>query len=66
MRATAVNAKANTMTPLTVVLADIAALESARDALPINSHTAALILLTLYRLEEEADAIRRAALMRSA
>jgi hypothetical protein len=54
------------MTPLTVVLADIATLEAARDELPLNSHTAALISLTLYRLEEEADALRRAAFKRAA
>jgi hypothetical protein len=54
------------MTPLDVVLADIAALEAARDALPSHSHTAALFSLTLYRLEDEADAIRRVALKRAA
>ena len=48
------------MTPLAVVLADIAALEAARDALPNNSHIAALFSLTVYRLEEEAHAMRRA------
>ena len=47
------------MTPLTVVLANIATLEAARDALPSHSHIAALFSLTLYRLEEEAEAMRR-------
>jgi hypothetical protein len=47
------------MTPLDAVLADIAKLEVARDALPSHSHFAALLSLTLYRLEEEADAMRR-------
>jgi hypothetical protein len=61
-----VDEKANTMTPLDFVLADIATLEAARDALPPHSHTAALFSLTLYRLEEEADAIRRVALKRAA
>ena len=54
------------MTPLDFVLAQIAPLEAARDALPSHSHTAALFSLTLYRLEEEADAIRRVALERAA
>ena len=54
------------MTPLTVVLADIATLKAARDALPSHSHSAALFSLTLYRLEEEADALRRVALKRAA
>lgn len=58
--------KANTMTPLDVVLADIATLEVARDALPSHSHITALLSLTLYRLEEEADAMRRVALKRAA
>jgi hypothetical protein len=49
-----------------VVLADIATLEAARDALPSHSHTAALFSLTLYRLEEEADALHRVALKRAA
>jgi hypothetical protein len=51
---------------LTCVLADIAALDAARDALPLHSHIAALLSLTLYRLEEEAEAIRRVALKRAA
>jgi hypothetical protein len=50
------------MTPLDVVLADIATFEVARNALPAHSHFAALLSLTLYRLEEEADAMRRVAL----
>jgi len=54
------------MTPLDVVLAEIATLEGARDALPSHSHIAALFSLTLYRLEEEADAMRRVALKRAA
>jgi len=58
--------KANTVTPLTVVVADIATLEAARDALPSHSHIAALLSLTLYRLEEEADAMRRVALKSAA
>ena len=58
--------KANTMTPLDVVLAEIATLELARDALPSNSHSAALFSLTLYRLEAEADAMRQVALKRAA
>jgi hypothetical protein len=53
------------MTPLDVVLAEIATLEVARDALPSHSHIAALFSLTLYRLEEEADAMRRVALKRA-
>jgi len=56
--------KANTVTPLIVVLAEIATLEAARDALPVNSHIAALLSLTLCRLEEEADAMRRVSLKR--
>lgn len=51
--------KANTVTPLMVVLAEIATLEAARDALPVHSHTA-------YRLEEEAGAMRRVSLKRAA
>ena len=54
------------MTPLDVVLADIATLEVARDALPSHSHFAALLSLTLYRLEEEAEAMRRVVLKRAA
>jgi hypothetical protein len=54
------------MTPLDVVLAEIATLAAARDALPSHSHTAALFSLTLYRLEEEADAMRRVPLKRAA
>jgi hypothetical protein len=54
------------MTPLDVVLAEIATLELARDALPSNSHSAALFSLTLYRLEAEADAMRQVALKRAA
>lgn len=46
------------MIGLDVVLADIAAFEGARDALPPNSHVAALLSLTLYRLQEEADTMR--------
>jgi hypothetical protein len=56
----------NTMTPLDVVLAEITALEAARDALPSNSHTGALFSLTLYRLQEEADALRLVALKMTA
>src|ERR1700690_2860862 len=58
--------KAKIMTPLDVVLAEIATLEAAQDALPSHSHTAALFSLTLYRLEEEADAMRRVPLKRAA
>jgi hypothetical protein len=54
------------MTPLDVVLADIAALEAARDALSSHSHTAALFSLTLYRLEDEADTLRRVAVKMAA
>jgi hypothetical protein len=54
------------MTSLDVVLADITALEAAREALPSHSHTAALFSLTLYRLQEEADALRLVALTRAA
>jgi len=54
------------MTPLEIVLADIATLEAARDALPSHSHTAALFSLTLFRLEEEVDVLRRVALKRAA
>jgi hypothetical protein len=54
------------MTPLDVVLADIATLEAARDALPPHNHIAALFSLTLSRLEEEADVIRRVALRSAA
>ena len=54
------------MTPLDVVLADITALEAARKALPSHSHTAALFSLTLYRLQEEVDALRLVALKRAA
>lgn len=54
------------MTPLDVVLADIATFEVARDALPSHSHIAALLSLTLYRLEEEAETLRRVALKRAA
>jgi hypothetical protein len=45
------------MTPLDIVLADIASLEIARDALPPHSHIAALFEVTLYRLREEAAAL---------
>jgi hypothetical protein len=58
--------KANTMTPLAFLLAEIATLEAARDALPSHSHSAALFSLTLYRLEEEAAAMRRLALKKAA
>jgi hypothetical protein len=58
--------KANTMTPLDFVLAQTTPLQSALDRLPSHSHIAALFSLTLYRLEEEADAIRRVALERAA
>jgi hypothetical protein len=58
--------KANTMTPLAVVLAEIATLEGARDALPSHSHIAALFSLTLYRLEEEAAILRALALKKAA
>jgi hypothetical protein len=54
------------MTPLDFVLAQIAPLQAALDRLPPHSHIAALFSLTLYRLEEEADAIRRVALERAA
>jgi hypothetical protein len=54
------------MTPLDFVLTEIASLEAVRDALPSNSHIAALFSLTLYRLEEEADAMARVALKRAA
>lgn len=49
------------MTPLDVILVDIATLEVARDALPSQSHIAALFSLTLDRMEDEADAMRRVA-----
>jgi hypothetical protein len=58
--------EANTMTPLAFLLAEIAALEAARDALPSHSHCAALFSLTLYRLEEEAAAMRGVALKKAA
>jgi hypothetical protein len=45
------------MTSLDVVLADIATLELARDALPPHSHITALFEVTLYRLREEAAAM---------
>jgi hypothetical protein len=54
------------MTLLDLVLAEIATLEAARDALPAHSHTAALFSLTLYRLEEEADASRRVVVRKAA
>jgi hypothetical protein len=54
------------MTPLDIVLADIATLEAARNALPPYSHVAALLSLTLYRLQDEADALHREALKRAA
>jgi hypothetical protein len=54
------------MTPLDIVLADIAAFEAARNALSPHSHTAALFSLTLYRLEDEADILRRVALKMAA
>jgi hypothetical protein len=54
------------MTALDIVLADIATLEAARDALPSDSHIAALLSLTLYRLQDEADALHREALKRAA
>lgn len=50
------------MTALDIVLADIAMLEAAREALPSHSHVESLFSLTLYRLVGEADALRRAAL----
>ena len=45
------------MTPLDLVLADIASLEIARDELPPHSHIAALFEVTLFRLREEAAAM---------
>jgi len=60
------SAQGDTVTPLIGLLADIATLEAARDALPLHSHTAALLSLTLYRLEEEAEAMRRLALKKAA
>jgi hypothetical protein len=54
------------MTSLDLVLADIAALESARAALPVHSHLAALFDLTLVRLRDEADAVHRIPLQRAA
>ena len=66
MRTTAVDARQTRMTALDIVLADIATLEAARDALPSHSHIAALLSLTLYRLQDEADALHREALKRAA
>jgi hypothetical protein len=54
------------MTSLDFVLAQIAPLQAALDTLPSHSHTAALFSLTLNRLEEEADAIRRVTFERAA
>jgi len=54
------------MTPLEVVLADIATLEAARDEQPPHSNIAALFSLTLDRLEDEADIMRRVPLDRAA
>ncbi|MGA2188060.1 MAG: hypothetical protein ABSH33_05985 [Steroidobacteraceae bacterium] len=54
------------MTPLAVVLAEIATLEAARDELPSHSHIAALFSLTLYRLEEEVAILRGLALKMAA
>jgi hypothetical protein len=54
------------MTPLDVVLAEIAKLEEARDTLPPDSDIAALFSLTLYRLEDEAELLRRESLERAA
>jgi hypothetical protein len=54
------------MTPLDIVLADIASLEIARDALPPHSHIAALFEVTLYRLREEAAAMPPAQLKQAA
>jgi len=54
------------MTPLDVVLADIASFEAARDALPSHSHIAALFSLTLCRLEDEVEAMRLVALEQAA
>jgi hypothetical protein len=54
------------MTPLDIVLADIARLEIARDALPVHSHIESLFSLTLYRLRDEADAMHRVACKRAA
>jgi hypothetical protein len=50
------------MTPLDFVLAEIASLDAARDALPSHSHISGLFSLTVYRLEEDAAAMRRVAL----
>jgi hypothetical protein len=58
--------KTESMTPLDVVLADIATLEGAREALPSHSHIAPLIELTLHRLREEADAMHRVELKTAA
>ena len=54
------------MTPLDVVLADIATLEAARDTLPPHNDIAALFSVTLHRLEDEADFLRRVAVERAA
>ncbi len=54
------------MSPLDVVLADIAAIETARDTLPPHSDVAALFSLTLYRLEDEAERMRRETLKKAA
>lgn len=54
------------MTPLDIVLADIATLELARDELPPHSHIAALFEVTLYRLREEATAMHPVELKKAA
>jgi hypothetical protein len=54
------------MRRLGVILVDIAALELARDGLPVHSHIASLFALTLQRLRDEAEAVRRVQLKRAA
>jgi hypothetical protein len=53
------------MTSFDTVRADIVTLELAKDALPPHSHIASLFELTLHRLREEADAMRRVGLTRA-
>ena len=53
------------MTSFDIVLTDIAMLEIARDGLPRHSHIESLFELTLHRLREEADAMRRIELKRA-
>jgi hypothetical protein len=58
--------KVDIMTSLDFLIADLAALEAAKAALPVHSHLAALFDLTLVRLRDEVEAGYRIPLQRAA